>query len=233
MVLSFLYTGDYRIEGKPDGKDSTVMDQSSTVIELKVAKGQQQKMEPKDDQASASELPFDASRPNQAQASEVLLTHVKVYIIADKYDIKALHSLAATRYSDHLTNAWSIDALVSSLLLIYQGTPRSDTQLRNTVIKVVGAHLEELIRIEAFKDLCQTNAELCYGALIGVGYYAIRVAKSKQRGKQWVLPKLKPCPWCKEERLRMVDWVQTPASGRHGEDEGIQFVCQACQRTTS
>ena len=91
------------------------------------------------------------------QSPEGLVTHAKVYIAAEKWDVQPLRSLAKKKYETLLPTAWNSDHFVESLKLIYDGTPeRSEMDgLRALAIKTAGEHAKELLDRGEFLNLCQ------------------------------------------------------------------------------
>ena len=110
--------------------------------------------------ASVSVLP----RPGQA-----IITYVKVYVFAEKYDIQPLKSAVRRKCFEVASMAWNTSAFIQSLKLIYDGTPQTTktNELRETAIKIAAEHTNELVEIEDFVTLCEGNGQITTKYFLG------------------------------------------------------------------
>lgn len=61
------------------------------------------------------------------------MNNIRVYALADKYDIPALRELAKTKFNDHTTPS-SFTHLREAINEIYESTPETDSGLRDSII---------------------------------------------------------------------------------------------------
>jgi hypothetical protein len=89
-----------------------------------------------------------------------LLTHAKVYVMAEKYDVPALKALSKEKYEAAVSTAWNDFIFTKSLKLIYDETPDSDRVMRDIAAKAAASHLAQLLERGEFLGLCKTNGEI-------------------------------------------------------------------------
>lgn len=94
-----------------------------------------------------------------------MLFHVKVYAIADKYDIPALRTAAAVKFYRSCSYGFSEGAehYVSALRAIYSTTPASDHELRSRALSICKdkRNLNYLLSGESFRNAIPELHELC------------------------------------------------------------------------
>lgn len=128
------------------------------------------------------DLPY-ISGENTKWSRNTLQPHASVYVVADKYQIKALQSetcenmrrlltspsflaVMATPNDDHVGELKNGSDFVSALQKIITGTTEHDTQARKLMIKFVIQNIEALRKAEEFMALLRETPSLGAG-LIG------------------------------------------------------------------
>jgi ribosomal protein S27AE len=142
--VDFLYTGDFIIStgeevGPVESSGGDEGDGSSTATETK-QDGEQQDL--------------------ASEASKALVTAVKVYIIADKYDIPPLKLLSATKYRALLPLHWNSNSFTESLQIIFNGTTENDRLLKDVAVNFAGRKSKELMDRGEFVSLLKGDGEM-------------------------------------------------------------------------
>jgi hypothetical protein len=140
-MISFMYSGDYNISKTIIKEDSTAAVESAESISS---------TEPADTK-------LDEETPD---ASQELITHTEVYLIAEEKDIPALKELAVKKYEKALPKTWNSEAFVTSLKMMYEGTPESDRGLKDVAITVAGKRLKTLIDRGEFVALWKGRGDI-------------------------------------------------------------------------
>lgn len=73
-----------------------------------------------------------------------MIRHVKIYNLADKYDIGALQNYAAEAFDKLVVVAWDIDGFAQAIDSIYEDGP-STSIIRESVVKVVCKNAKALL----------------------------------------------------------------------------------------
>ena len=139
---------------------------------------------------------YDASSSAENTSSPMVF-NVKVYSIADKYDVPALKSQAKQKFKTTVETCWDMDDFPYAVAQVYNSTPSVDRGLRDVVVAVACKHTSQLLSKQGFRDVLEDT----------VGFasdIAQLLAKSQERcesrsqnkyrcpncGKQWeaVLP---------------------------------------------
>jgi hypothetical protein len=100
---------------------------------------------------------YDASGNDQTVFSPMVF-NVKVYTIAEKYDIHALKSQAKEKFEEAVSVCWSLDDFPHAIAEIYSFTPSHDHGLRDFVVETCCKHINELLEKEAFADILEGSA---------------------------------------------------------------------------
>ncbi|KAI9767184.1 MAG: hypothetical protein M1839_004603 [Geoglossum umbratile] len=88
-----------------------------------------------------------------------LFSAVRVYAIAEKYDIKGLKELAMERLSAWVETNWNHDKFPAMVREAYESTPGSDRGLRDIIERVLAKHATEVVNDVKFKDLlCEVGS---------------------------------------------------------------------------
>ncbi|TVY20480.1 hypothetical protein LARI1_G001840, partial [Lachnellula arida] len=183
-LVQFFYTGDFTIESiqlfdTPPSKVNKNMDVAlQSVEEVEVVEGGAVREVGEDYQMERTQIP-----------SEPLITVVKVYIMADKYDVPALKKLATTKYRDLLQTEWESESFSQSLELLFDQTMESDRMLKDVAIAFAGGKAQELMDREDFVSMIKENGD------IGAEVFKACLALSKVRAASAPMAQL-PNPAC-------------------------------------
>jgi hypothetical protein len=89
-------------------------------------------------------------------ASDALLSHTRIYIIADKYDVPLLKKLSSENFGEA-----AIDySFRKSLQMIYDELPESDRGLREFAIEKGWKNLFPMMEVKEFVDLLKENPNI-------------------------------------------------------------------------
>ncbi|KAF7945287.1 hypothetical protein EAE96_010065 [Botrytis aclada] len=110
---------------------------------------------------------YGQSSANIELQAEDLIKHAKVYIMAEKYDIQALKTLARQKYSFVADNYWNSCCFVQSIELIFDGTPdiSEGDSLRKAVLEVASRYMKQLLVREDFAQMCQERGDIGFAIL--------------------------------------------------------------------
>lgn len=64
-----------------------------------------------------------------ADVASTMVFNVKVYSIADKYEIPALKSVASQKFIDSVKTCWNMDDFPHAVAEVYGSTPSNDQEL--------------------------------------------------------------------------------------------------------
>jgi hypothetical protein len=145
-----MYTFDYKdeawVNSQTDGCHSTAADE---------AKGGQHPTWPTTAADGREHSVSDNELDRAARSSSV-----RVYAIADKYDMPHLKDLAQKRFSNWAENNWACHDFSAIAREVFETTPTSDRGLRDVVIRLAAMHADDLIRKENFRNLIEDVGEL-------------------------------------------------------------------------
>ena len=102
---------------------------------------------------------YDASSSDQASVSPMIF-HVKVYSIAEKYDVPMLKSQAREKFEKTAKTCWNMDDFPHALTEVYSSTPRTDRGLRDLVIDIVCRHIKALLEKQDFQTVLDETVGL-------------------------------------------------------------------------
>ncbi|KAI9772811.1 MAG: hypothetical protein M1839_002284 [Geoglossum umbratile] len=105
-----------------------------------------------------------------------LFSSIRVYALADKYDIQELKSLAESRFRIWATTYWIHPDFPDMVRDVYNSTPSTDRGLRNIVEKVLVDHALEVTEQPRFKELLVEIVEL---GLVVIHFGLKRIASAK------------------------------------------------------
>lgn len=132
---------------------------------------------------------YDASAAMNGNASPMVF-NVKVYSIADKYDIPALRAQAKEKFQKAVEICWDMDDFPHAIAEVYSSTPPNDKDLRNIVVAVACEHIQGLLRKQGFSDVLEET----------VGFasdISRRQASNLRQAKN--TPKKYRCPDCRQQ----------------------------------
>lgn len=88
------------------------------------------------------------------------MTNVKVYIIADVYNLPALKDWAVKKYEAALKTEWDTASFCQSIDYLWENTLETDAKLRDVILQFVESDITVLINRADFKDLIKSNGEV-------------------------------------------------------------------------
>jgi len=139
-MMDFLYSLDYEDERGP----------------LKVR--QEKRVFESDSDEEALGYPHRGPPPGYDPIS--LLINAKVYIIAEKYDIRALKEIACTKYKEVWPTTWNSSCFTESACLVYENTVEEDRMLRDVIVKAASDNIKTLLDRREFVDLLKSCGDL-------------------------------------------------------------------------
>lgn len=97
---------------------------------------------------------YDADGSDQASVAPMVF-HVKVYSIADKYDVLALKLQAREKFAKLVKTCWDMEDFPDAITEIYSPTHGIDRGLRDLVVEIVSKHIHALLKRQDFQDLLE------------------------------------------------------------------------------
>ncbi|KAK3946535.1 hypothetical protein QBC32DRAFT_225916, partial [Pseudoneurospora amorphoporcata] len=94
-------------------------------------------------------------------AADALLTHAKIYALAEKYLIRGLKALALRQFKAAATVSLDIDDFLGAALVVYKSTIEDDRGLRDVVVETLSKHSEWLDE-EKVRDVLKELGALTY-----------------------------------------------------------------------
>ncbi|KAL8671910.1 MAG: hypothetical protein Q9168_003603 [Polycauliona sp. 1 TL-2023] len=168
-LLMYLYTGDYKDVDDGLSEEQQVKSKNESLQQEAEAPSSE------DHQAndSRSESPSSSVQDAIDKAANAMV-HVKVpalannvlvYALADKYDIGLLQSLAQTKFEMRAADQWGTANITSILSKVYASIPATNSGLRTVMLQVCLRYMEGLMQDEAFQELLQGDAAMCFDVL--------------------------------------------------------------------
>jgi hypothetical protein len=140
-MISYMYTFDYRDEEHRDHRDLCL---ESSICNI----------------PSRYESHEHRNIIHQEKDQPALLSSVRVYAIADKYDIPSLKRLAKERFESWAKKNWAREDFSDIVREIFESTPTSDRGLRDIVIRIVALHADVLTKKDEFRRLIEEDGDL-------------------------------------------------------------------------
>lgn len=97
---------------------------------------------------------YDAGGSDQAPVSPMIF-NVKVYSIADKYEVLMLKSQAREKFEKLVKACWDKDDFPYTIAEIYSSTLGTDRGLRDLVVEIVCEHINELLEKQDFQTVLE------------------------------------------------------------------------------
>ncbi|KAL8730526.1 MAG: hypothetical protein Q9166_003975 [cf. Caloplaca sp. 2 TL-2023] len=133
--------------------------------------------------SQGAEQTDDSAKKYAEQTVSALLNNVRVYALADKYDIQDLKVFAKSKFESRSSSAaWEDIDILAVLEEVYSTTPSADRGLRDIMAKTCSSHLKNIISCSRFREYVQKDGTLGFELLS-------RVYSSKEA--QWQLSLLK------------------------------------------
>lgn len=132
---------------------------------------------------------YDASCSADNSASP-MVSSVKVYSIADKYDVPALKSQAKEKFKTAVETCWTMDDFPYAIAEVYNSTTSIDRGLRNVVVDIASKHVNQLLSKQAFSDVL--------GEVVG---FASDIAQQLANSQEKIRKRLRKykCPHCEKQ----------------------------------
>jgi speckle-type POZ protein len=100
---------------------------------------------------------YDSSGNDQTVFSPMVFS-VKVYTIAENYDIHALKSQAKGKFEEAVRTCWGLDDFPHAIAELYNFTPSHDRGVRDFVVETRCQHINALLEKQAFADILERSA---------------------------------------------------------------------------
>ena len=91
---------------------------------------------------------YDDELPDGTEFSRLQL-HIRMFALADKYDIPDLSIVAAKKYSSGCDTSWNPSEFLTSIRDVYETTPPSSRTLRNLACIAIRMHLPQMLDDES------------------------------------------------------------------------------------
>jgi hypothetical protein len=141
-MLSYLYILDYS-----DGVNRDTQGNGASQPELPTGNGSAEIPEP------TSKIEADReSGGSPDQRGLGLSANMRVYALAEKYEIHQLKEFAKSRFSKQAWDNWSSLEFLDVLGWVFDSTPSSDQGLRDVVTQVCSKNIRSLITNETFRN---------------------------------------------------------------------------------
>ncbi|TGO47966.1 hypothetical protein BOTNAR_0499g00090 [Botryotinia narcissicola] len=127
-----------------------------------------------------------------------LLFNAKVYIIADKYMIPALKSLAHEKFTKSLREHWNTPEFTAGAEFLWENTPGSDVLLRRALVKTAATYINVLLDKGEFVEFMSEYGDFAVGVmkkingiddLVGTTSSVYQGARNSGKHKVVVLPR--------------------------------------------
>ncbi|KAH6977665.1 hypothetical protein EDB80DRAFT_593534, partial [Ilyonectria destructans] len=132
------------------------------------------------------EAPNSLSENNGANDSDLVL-HVKVYALAEKYDIPVLKALSLGKFKAAALQHWRSPYLLDALRKAYTSTIEEDRGMRTAGVKILHTR-RELLEEENVRQLLKELPQLAYDQLM----YLNDMTKPNQTKPNQTKPKTNP-----------------------------------------
>lgn len=90
---------------------------------------------------------------------------VRVYALADKYDISPLKELARQKFCNWAENNWACEDFSTVAREVFESTPKDDRGLRDIIIQLVAKHADIFIQNDGLRQLIEDIGDLGLGVL--------------------------------------------------------------------
>ena len=97
---------------------------------------------------------YDSSGRGETSSSPMVF-NVKVYSIADKYDVQALKLQAKKKFMETISVCWDMDDFPDAVAQVYCSTPTSDRGLREAVSDITCKNIDRLFAKERFEEILE------------------------------------------------------------------------------
>jgi hypothetical protein len=141
-MVSYMYNYDYNDEQHRKPESTQSIDSSNTGGMEEII----------DQTAIDSE---EGRIPDLEEVQPTLVSSVRVYAIADKYDIPRLKDLARQKFCNWAEKNWACDDFAAIVKEIYESTPNHDQGLRDIVVQLIATHAQILLEKDSVRQLIE------------------------------------------------------------------------------
>ncbi|ERF75490.1 hypothetical protein EPUS_08304 [Endocarpon pusillum Z07020] len=161
-MISFMYSLDYQDEQRgnveaarsSDAEASNASNSDATVVSAE-----------REVLAETLVNNNDGNVHSQGDSQPTLFSSVRVYAIADKYNVQSLKDLAKQRFGRWARRNWACADFTAIIREVFNSTPSSDRGLRDIVSGIVANHSDFFIQKDGFRELVEDVGELGLGML--------------------------------------------------------------------
>lgn len=118
-----------------------------------------------------------------------MLLNVRLYQIADKYDIPALKKETKEKFCNRAATCWESDDFPLAIIEAYTTTPKQDRGLRDIIVEVSCNHMSELLKRVDFLQVLEEET----GFAIDMLQFSV---SENYKGKRDNIEKRYRCPHC-------------------------------------
>lgn len=138
-----------------------------------------------------------------------MLFNVKVYHIADKYDIPQLKEVAKKKFETAVKTCWQMDDFPIAITEVYSGTLKTDRGLREPLVNISTEHIDQLQEEDGFRSALESTAGFAMDLALSLAQRNAQIStKTKYRcpscTTKWFLEciggKVQFCPNCGNSR---------------------------------
>lgn len=153
-MISFLYTGDYDEEPRPSysvAQDRLV----AASVRSTTIQGNSEVIN-----AATHQTPGNSANEGSAVASTTPIDHkasgnIRLYLLADKYDIQPLKNLAKEKFKKWAQTHWGDNTFPGVVREILETVPEHDRALHDIVDELIAKYAEPLLLGEKFRRLIE------------------------------------------------------------------------------
>lgn len=98
------------------------------------------------------------SSGNDSSRVSPMLFNVKVYHIADKYDIPELKKAAKEKVETAAKVCWQMDDFPVAIAEVYRGALQTDRGPRDPLVDISTEHIDQLRKDDGFRSVLQSTA---------------------------------------------------------------------------
>jgi speckle-type POZ protein len=144
------------------------------------------------------------SSGNESRRVSPMLFNVKVYHIADKYDVPELKKAAKEKFETTVKACWQMDDFPVAISEVYKGTLETDRGLRDPIVTMSTEHIDQLQEDDGFRRVLESTARFAADLALNLAQRNVQGSKTtKYRcpscNSHWLLERTKKvqcCPSC-------------------------------------
>ncbi|KAH6666876.1 hypothetical protein B0J14DRAFT_490538, partial [Halenospora varia] len=125
-----------------------------------------------------------ATAKSITSTSNPFLFNVKVYILADQYNVPGLKSLAKAKHEQISVTHWNSTLFCVAAGLLWPNTVESDRQLRDSFIRVAEANIEEMVSTKEWAEVANKWSDLSFAVLESVVEKYVKGVRETMTSKQ-------------------------------------------------